>query len=224
MRRPSLPTPLVLLTLFVSGGGSAIPAAASSVRLSRLSLRGIAQHNETLGSPKAPVKMVYFGDPQSPITLLWQDGVLPALVRRYVKTGRLQIQWQGLEVVGPASLVGERFIEAAGLQNHLWDVLGDVMANQGELHSGWLNASLLEEVGASIPGFNVAAAMSAASSPAITGELLTALRLADRHRVDGVPAIFLAPRNGRLRGAECSTFEPPEWEREVNRLLPKRHR
>jgi protein-disulfide isomerase len=201
-----------------------IVPAAPSIRPTRLSLKGVAQHNETLGNPRAPVKMVYFGDPQCRVCLQWQEAVLPALVRKYVNTGWLQIQWQGIEVIGPASLTGERFIVAAGLQNHLWNVLDDVMANQGEENSGWLNVALLEEVGASIRGLNGAAAMAAALSPATTGELDAAFRLFEGDHLTGVPAFLLGPRSGPLRTFEYSEFEPPEWERAINRLLPKRDR
>jgi protein-disulfide isomerase len=203
-----------------------MPASAASIRLSRLSLKGVAQHNETLGNSKAPVKMVYFDDPKCPICLEWQHKVLPALVRKYVKTGRLQIEWQGIvvEVFKPTSLTGERFIAAAGLQNHLWDVLDDLMANQGMENSDWLNTSLMEEVGVSIPGFNVAAAMAVASSPAITDELVRAERLFERYRQAGVPATLVGPRNGPLRVLEPNGYTPGEYEPAINRLLPKRHR
>jgi protein-disulfide isomerase len=216
---------LVLLAFCCALGGSATPAAAST-RLSRLSLHGVPQHNETLGNPGAPVKMVYFNDPKCIICLEWQQQVLPALVRKYVKTGRLQIQWQGIvvEVFRPPSLFGERFIAAAGLQNRLWDVVDDVMANQGGENSDWLNESLLEEVGASIPGFNVAAAMAAASSSAITHELVAAERLFERYGQAGVPATLVGPRRGSLRVLEVNRYAPAEYETAINRLLPKRRR
>lgn len=63
--------------------------------------------------------MLLFNDPQSPFSRLWQVKILPALVRKYVETGELQIQWHGFAVLGPASVAGEDFIAAAGLQNHL---------------------------------------------------------------------------------------------------------
>lgn len=121
---------------------------------------------------------------------------LPRDLRKYVRSGKLQIQWHGYAVIGPASVTGERFIAAAGLQNHLWDVLDDIIANQGEENSGWLNASLLEQVGTSIPGFNVAAAMADAGSPTITYELLVDVRRGNRDRLAGVPFIELGRRGG----------------------------
>ncbi len=220
MRRfPSIATLTVVCLLALVVTRAAPAGAASSIKASKLSLAGIPQHNETLGNPRAPVKMLYFDDPQCPICLEWHTQVMPALVRKYVRTGKLQIQWHGFAVIGPASVTGERFIAAAGLQNHLWDALDDVMANQGEENSGWLSVSLLERVGASIAGFNVAATLAAASSPAITQELAADVRAGERHRVDGVPAIFYGRRGGPLRYLEYTQYTPADFERPLNRLL-----
>src|SRR5262245_61293734 len=108
-----------------AASGETVPATPppTSVKLSTLSLAGIPQHNETLGNSRAPVKMLYFGDPQCSFCLEFHKRILPALVRKYVRKGKLQIQWHGLAIIGSASVTGERFIAAAGRQNHLWDVL-----------------------------------------------------------------------------------------------------
>jgi protein-disulfide isomerase len=211
------------LSLSVASPAQAVQSpAASPVKLSRLSLASIPQHNETLGSPNAPVRMLYFDDPQCPFCRIWHMQVLPALVRKYVKTGKLQIQWHGYAVIGPASVIGERFIAAAGLQNHLWDVLDDLMANQGEENSGWLNTSLLEQIGASIPGFNVPAAMADAVSPAIKHEIVTDVREGNRAGLVGVPYMQIGRRVGPLRQLEFSEYVPRDFERSINRLLRKR--
>jgi protein-disulfide isomerase len=213
---------LSLLTLASQASGeTTVPVTSSptTIKLSTLSLAGIPQHNETLGNPRAPVKMLYFDDPQCPICLEWHTQVMPALVRKYVRTGKLQIQWHGFAVIGPASVTGERFIAAAGLQNHLWNVLDDVMANQGQENSGWLNAPLLEQIGASIPGFNVSAAIAAASSPAVTQELATDLQEGENRGIDGVPAILYGRRGGPLKFLEFTEYTPADFERPINRLL-----
>jgi protein-disulfide isomerase len=219
-RLPHLATlPVVFILSLFAMQAAAPVVAASLIKSSKLSLAGIPQHNETLGSPRAPVKMLYFDDPQCPICLDWHTKVMPALVRKYVRTGKLQIQWHGFAVIGPASVTGERFIAAAGLQNHLWNALDDIMANQGQENSGWLNTSLLEQVGSSIEGFNVDATMAAASSPTITQELSTDLRQGERYGVEGVPAILYGRRGGPLKYLEFTEYTPADFEGPINRLL-----
>jgi protein-disulfide isomerase len=193
--------------------------AASPLKLSPLSLAGIPQHNEILGNPHAPLRLLYFDDPQCPICLAWQEHVLPTLLQRYVRSGKLQIQWHGFAIVGPDSVVGLRFVAAAGLQNHLWDVLDDLFANQGEENSGWLRASLLEEIGASIVGFNVPTAVADASSPAVTSELAVDERLALRDGIEGVPTVLIYLRGRRLPALEEPELTAASYERIINRLL-----
>lgn len=210
---------LTLLMLPAAGAQTAPGESVPSVKLSRLSLAGVPQHNETLGSLRAPVRMLYFDDPQCPFCLKWQTRVLPALVRRYVKTGKLQIQWHGFAVIGPASVTGERFIAAAGLQNHLWEVLDDVLVNQGKENSGWLTSSLLERIGGEIPGFDVAAATAAAGSPMITHELAADLLQGERYGFGGVPSVWIGLRGRSLRYVKFTEYISADFEGPINRLL-----
>jgi protein-disulfide isomerase len=212
---------LSLLTLASQASGETVPATPppTSVKLSTLSLAGIPQHNETLGSSRAPVKMLYFSDPQCPICLEFHKQVLPALVRKYVRAGKLQIQWHGFAIVGTASVTGDRFIAAAGRQDHLWDVLDDIMANQGPENSGWLNAPLLEQIGTSIAGFDLGAATAAASSSAIKQELAAEKQQGEDREIVGVPAILYGRRGGLLEFLRFDKFTPADFERPINRLL-----
>jgi protein-disulfide isomerase len=210
-----LATCLTALVTAASAQTASTPTAPP-VKLSKLSLAGIPQHNETLGSLRAPVKILYFDDPQCPVCLAWHRQVLPVLVRKYVRTGRLQIQWHGFAVIGPDSVTGERFVAAAGLQDHLWDVLDDIEANQGEGNSGWLTASLFERIGASIPGFDVTAALAAANSPTVTHELAADLQQGEVDGIPGVPYMRLGRRGGHLVWAEDAL---PPLEKAINHLL-----
>ena len=204
-----------------AASGETVPATSppTSIKLSTLSLAGIPQHNETLGSSRAPVKMLYFGDPQCPFCLEFHKRVLPALVRKYVRAGKLQIQWHGFVVVGPESVTGDRFIAAAGRQDHLWDVLDDIMANQGPENSGWLSAPLLEQIGASIANFDVGAAMAAAGSPAIKKELAADMQQGKNRDIVGVPAILYGRRGGPLDFLDAANYTPGDFERPIDRLL-----
>jgi protein-disulfide isomerase len=136
-----------------------------------------------------------------------------------VRTGKVKIQWHAFTVFGPMSVSGERFIAAAGLQSHLWDVLDDVMANQGPENSGWLGIPLLERIGASIEGFDVEAAKVAISSPAIVQQVATNTRAGLRHGFDGVPSFLYGPSSGPLKPLPFAALTPADFEHPINRLL-----
>lgn len=197
-------------------------ASPRTFAVSKLSLAGIPQHDETLGSPRAPVKMLLFNDPQSPISRMWHVQVLPSLVRKYVKVGKLQIQWHGFAVIGPASVAGEDFIAAAGLQNHLWDMLDEIMVNQGIENSGWLNLSLVEQIGTSIHGFNVAKAVTDAGSPAVAQEIRSDVHQGEKDGLVGVPFILVGRRGKPLKPLAFTEYTPADFEGPIDRLLRKR--
>jgi protein-disulfide isomerase len=210
----------VLLTSWALAGAAA--ASTTAVKLSSLSLAGIEQHNEMLGSPTATVRMVYFDDLQCPFCKEWHMNVLPTLVKRYVRAGELQIQWRGFSVVGPDSVKGERFVLAAGLQNRLWDVLDDVFANQGAENSGWLTPALLEQVGSSIPGFNVPQAMADTGSQAVSQEAHADSQLGRKRNLQGVPSFLLGRRGQALRLLTVDSLTPAAFARPITRLLHRR--
>lgn len=185
----------------------------------KLSLKGITQHNKLLGNRDAPVRLVIFSDPQSPLSRLWQVRVLPALVKKYVRLGKLQIEWRAFTVLGSASLAGEDFIAAAGRQNHLWDVLDDVMANQGEENSGWLNRSLLETIGSVIPGFDVTKAVSVAGSRSVAQEIVSDEHMGQRYGLVGVPFVLLARRGRPLKPLDFGSYTPEAFEVRIHHLL-----
>src|SRR5690349_18702280 len=140
----SNPRPFLVATLTAAAGGLALvsvsaatsnkhvaaaPAAAeeagalAAVSSTRELLAGIPQRPTVLGRPGAPVTLVEFADLQCPYGGLWARATLPTLVQRYVRTGKLRIDFRGLAFVGPDSKTALRVAHAAGAQNRLWNVV-----------------------------------------------------------------------------------------------------
>jgi protein-disulfide isomerase len=219
-RSPSLGA--VWLVLLLCGGLTLLGPVSESraaMRLSSLSLAGVVQHDQTLGSPRAPIELAYFDDVQCRFCRQWHTAVFPTLVRRYVRTGELQIQWHGYAVIGPDSVAGERFVLAAGLQNHLWDVLGDVFASQGEENGGWLTPVLLEAIGGAIPGFNVPQAVADSESQAIARKVRADDAYGRRVNLTGTPWFLLGRRGHTLHSLVVESLTPREFTRPIAKLL-----
>ena len=199
-----------------------VPSASSEgVRVSRLSLAGIPQHNRVLGRERAPVVMEVWGDPQCPVCRVFDQTVLPALVVKYVRSGRMQIRWRSYTVIGLASVTGEEFVFAAGLQNHLWDMLDDLFANQGKENGGWLDASLAERIGDTIPGFSVSSEMADLRAGKIIDEINGDQRQGRLMRIEGVPFIELGRLKGPIRPIAAGLAELGQLERVINSLLER---
>lgn len=184
------------------------PARAESTLL-----RGIPQNGAALGRPDAPVTLVEFADVQCPYCATWSNTAFPAIVRDYVRPGKVRIIFSGMAFIGPDSDRGLRFVVAAGRQGKLWDTLHLLYASQGAENSGWVSDSLLREMGAEIPGLDTERALREMSSPEVDRQVADARALSTRLGIRGTPA-FAAGRTGgtpspvAIRSLDASALHP----------------
>jgi hypothetical protein len=132
--------------------------------------RGIPQHGTTLGSPKAPVRLIEYIDLQCPVCREFETTVMPTIVQRYVRNGKVQVIARPIAFIGPDSVRGRLAALAAAKQNHFFDFAQLLYANQGTENTGWLNDGMVASAYASIPGLNASVAESARTSSEISSE------------------------------------------------------
>jgi protein-disulfide isomerase len=124
---------------------------------------------------------------------------MPAVVQKYVKTGKLKMELRLLTFLGDDSVTGGRALEAAGLQNRLWDAADLFYKNQGEENSGYVTEDFLKRVLGGVPGLNVSKALSDASTNGKVAQALGETKtLASRYGVDSTPTAVIGPTNGTL--------------------------
>jgi len=116
---------------------------------------GIPQQGAVLGSPSAKVTLIWFGDIQCPVCRAYALDVLPTVVRRYVRGGKVKTEFRGYPFIGPDSLKAERFLLAASEQDRLWPLMDAFYRNQGGENSGWLTDSLIRQLASKVPGLDV---------------------------------------------------------------------
>ena len=103
----------------------------------------------------APVTLVEYADLQCPYCAQWASTALPHLVRNYVGTGKLRIEFRGLAFIGPDSDEALRAALAAGRQDRLWNVVELLYANQSPENSGWASEELIHRIANSVvPGLD----------------------------------------------------------------------
>lgn len=140
------------------------------VRHPVVDLSGIPQHGRVLGSPDARVTVIEYADQQCPGCRYYTLNVFPTLVRKYVRPGKVKMEYRGFPFIGADSVKGLRFLLAAGRQNRLWQLQEALYRYQGRENSGWITDSLVRELAAKIPGLDVHELFADASSAAITKE------------------------------------------------------
>ena len=177
--RPHWPRPLVIALVAIACLAVIIPLARhkgstteSSAKLTDQALatvEGVPQSGVFLGSAKAPANLVIYADPTSLRYADFQEKVLPTLVERYVKPGKLRLQFA---TVAPAtSRLSARsdaqeaslLAQAAGLQNKLWQFSG-AFASQ---YVGVLDDATATQILRSVPGLDRRQAQADSDTPRI---------------------------------------------------------
>jgi protein-disulfide isomerase len=194
------------------------PVALDSSETASL-LDGIPQKGTVLGRPAAPVTLVEYADLQCPYCSAWAQAALPDLVKEYVKTGKMKIEFRGLAFLGPDSDRGLRAALAAGEQNKLWQVVDLLYRNQGDENSGWLTDDTLRQVGASVDGLDVNRML--ARREAMTPQLEKAQAAANASGIHGTPSFELGPTGGQLQRVQITSLDAHGLRPAINSLLAR---
>ncbi len=86
-------------------------------------------------------------------------------MREYVRTGKVQMQFENLSFIGPDSVQAGHYAAAAAAQNKLWNFIDLLYLNQGTENSGYVTQTYLRQLLQATPGLNVPAALSASQTP-----------------------------------------------------------
>jgi protein-disulfide isomerase len=194
---------------------SAVPGAAGVAAL----LKGIPQHGAWLGRSNARLTLVEYVDVQCPFCARYSRDVFPTVVRRYVRTGRVRILFRGIAFVGSDSLTGLRWVVAGGRQNHLWDMLEVLFANQGRENSGWLTQERLVATARSIRGVNVAQLRRESASAGVLAEIRAAARAANSDAVPGTPFFEAGRSIVGMTPVKLRSFDPGDFTKQLDALL-----
>lgn len=177
-----------------TSASSTLPDAASAVSL----FKGIPQRGNVLGKANAPVTMIEYIDLQCPVCRDFETGVMPTIVPRFVRTGKVQVIARPIAFIGPDSSSGRLAALAAGRQNRFFEFSQLLYDNQGQENSGWLDDDFVRAAFASLPGLDVAAAEKARTETAISDEADRFDGQADADNVRGTPTILVGKRGGKL--------------------------
>jgi len=174
-------------------------------------LAGVPQHGDTLGRDDAPATLYVYEDPQCPYCKEWALGTFPTVVRDYVKTGRLKLVYQGVEIIGPNSQPALRALYAAGKQNKLWNLSEELYERQGEENSGWVTDDVLRSAATAV-GVNAARMLADAKAPAITARLKQSEQAFEAAGSPGTPTFVVqralaVPAQLQLAGLDPASFK-----------------
>ncbi len=204
------------------GCGKASVLAGMGHEVDKL-LAGIPQSGNALGSPTAPVTLQYFGDLECPICREFTLGQLPSIIKRWVRPGKLRIEYLSFET---ATHEPEVFKEqqvaalAAGTQDKMWNYLDLFYREQRAEGTDYVNEEYLRGLAQQIPGLKLAAWSKARSDPALKEEVNRDAELAAVDNMTGTPSFEIGHTGGATNRVGSSPVgEPGSFEEAIEQQL-----
>jgi len=171
-------------------------------------LAGIPEQGNTLGDPKAPITLEFFGDLQCPYCRQFTLGALTSLIRGYVRSGKLKIAYHSLKTAtrNPETFRTQQVAAlAAGRQNKMWYFVELFYHEQHPEDTGYVTEAYLQGLARQVSGLNLLAWTVARSDPKLADRVIREGRFALRAGFTGTPAFLFVAAN-RLRRFEPETL------------------
>jgi protein-disulfide isomerase len=216
---------VVVIAVSSSGGGSKTHAsktgAVQGVAATTSLLRGIPQQGTVIGSPKAPVTLVEYADLKCPVCQEFTLQTFPTIVRKYVRTGKLRIEFRIQTFVGAPgdSTRAARFALAAAKQNRFWNFADLFYRNQLDESQEYVNDAFLRRIGGGVPGLDVASALAARTGSAIAAQISAASSAFSDAGFNGTPSFELGRSGTAVRPFNLTSFNPAQLGGAIDKLL-----
>jgi protein-disulfide isomerase len=220
---------IVVILIATAGGsksGLAKTKGEKNATVSEISslIGGIPQSGNSIGSPTAPVTLKYFGDLECPICREFTIEALPQIIPKWVRTGKLRIEYDSMETATrePEVFKTQQIAAyAAGKQNKGWNYIETFYHEQGEEDSGYVNEKYLQGIASQIPGLNLAQWSSDRGDPELANEVENDKQLANNEGFTGTPSFLIGHSGGALSKLEytSSPGDPTFVNEAVEKLL-----
>jgi len=206
---------VAIVIVLVATGGKSKTIAPQSAEASKVAstvvseIGGIPQSTNTLGSPTAPVTLVYYGDLECPICKDFTLGALPQIIQKWVRTGKVRIEYRSLETATrePETFKTQQTAAlAAGQQAKMWDYIELFYHEQGEESSGYVTESYLQGLAKQVPGLNLSQWTVARNNSAYANQILADGQAASGAGFTGTPSFQIGKTGGALTKLEYSSL------------------
>jgi protein-disulfide isomerase len=191
---------------------NALPGASDVQTL----FKGVPQNGLTLGNPKAPVTMVEYIDLQCPFCQQFETQVMPDIITKYVRTGKVKIEARILAFIGSDSSRGRKAMIAAAAQNRAYNFSELLYYNQGTENTGWLSDAMVGQAVSSIPGIHVHTVLNQESSSSVSSQAKTFDAQGAADKVLGTPTLY-AGKTG-TKGKQIPLKSPTDSQSVVTAL------
>ena len=202
--------------------GSNTQSLAAASREVERQFAGIPQSGITLGKPDAPATVMEFADLQCPYCGGFAREVLPGVIDRYLRSGRVKLEFHTVSILGPDSELAARAAAAAAQQNRIWQYTELFYRNQQVENSGYVNNDFLRRIADATPGLDVQRAVAQRDSPGSVRLVQDSAAEATRLGVNSTPTFFVRKGGGRPQQLPLRQLTPAEFTSALGSALGSR--
>jgi protein-disulfide isomerase len=177
-------------------------------------LAGIPQSGNTLGNPKAPVTMTYYGDLKCPVCQAFTlNGGFSALVSNEVRSGKVKVVYNAFCTATCSGPDPNEFplqqtaALAAGKQDKFWQFAELFYHEQGSEQDAYVTNAYLQGLAKQIPGLNLTQWQSDRNDANLSNEVTSQQNTGKQIGVSGTPTlIFQGPKGQAVANAAVPTY------------------
>jgi protein-disulfide isomerase len=177
-------------------GGDDAPIIGAAAVQQRFA--GIPQEGFALGDADAPVRLVEFADLQCPFCKEAMETSITQIIDRYVKPGRVRLEFRNFAILGIDSEKAARAAQYAASQGKAWQFIDLFYINQGEEGSGYVTDEFIRKIAAGVDGLDPDATVEAANGTE-DESIARARTEAQKFGIDQTPSYLIGGRTGELR-------------------------
>jgi protein-disulfide isomerase len=218
-----------VVVLTSAGGGPPKKIAPESGQARQVSsqvaalLAGIPQNGNALGQPTAPVTLQYFGDLECPVCRAFTIGALPPIIHKWVRTGKLRIEYRSLETATrePEVFRAQQVAAlAAGEQKKMWNFVETFYHEQQEEDTGYVTEGFIRGVAKQVSGLNLTQWTGERADAALMDQVASDAQTASSSGLNGTPAFLIGRSGGAASQLEPSSFtEPSSFNAAIEKLV-----
>jgi protein-disulfide isomerase len=169
-----------IISLSVGTGGPKVIRISGGNDVQEL-LGGVQQDGSSLGSPDAPVTLGLFTDLQCSTCDTYQRDTVDPLIARYARDDQVRFEFHNYSL-GQADVTQSAYAAtAAGNQDREWQFAELFFRNQDEAPAGNVTDQFLDDLGNSIPDFDIDAWHQAMDSDQVKEEVDADQKLAAQY-------------------------------------------
>ena len=157
-----------------------------------------------LGSSDAPVTIIEFGDYQCPFCKRWNENTKPLIELNYINTGKANMVFVDLAIIGPDSKDVHAGSYCAEEQGLYWEYHDYIYANQGHENDGWANAENIKKLMPGLDGIDTESFNECIDSKRYEGRVNDNYIEASRTGASSTPSFLIMGPNdiNAIRGAQ----------------------